>query len=123
MNFIFFTPCQPPCTFDFDLWRSVVQYHCEYFKTSCFSVLLQVNVETLDPNFVYIQISHATPYYEEGELEHKVTDFERNNNVRRFMYETPFTKDGKAHGEIEEQWKRRTILTSELLVNTDDKMN
>ncbi|KAJ8310085.1 hypothetical protein KUTeg_011950 [Tegillarca granosa] len=28
------------------------------------------------------------------------------------MYETPFTKSGKARGEIEEQCKRRTILTS-----------
>jgi hypothetical protein len=30
------------------------------------------------------------------------------------MFETPFTKDGKAHGTPEEQWKRRTVLTSNL---------
>jgi hypothetical protein len=30
------------------------------------------------------------------------------------MFETPFTKDGKAHGTPEDQWKRRTILTSNL---------
>lgn len=28
------------------------------------------------------------------------------------MFETPFTKDGKAHGEIDKQYKRRTVLTS-----------
>lgn len=28
------------------------------------------------------------------------------------MFETPFTKDGKVRGNPEEQWKRRTILTS-----------
>jgi hypothetical protein len=30
------------------------------------------------------------------------------------MFETPFTKDGKARGTPEDQWKRRTILTSNL---------
>jgi hypothetical protein len=39
--------------------------------------------------------------------------FERNNNIRRFMYETPFTKTGKARGDIDEQFKRRTIITRE----------
>jgi hypothetical protein len=32
--------------------------------------------------------------------------------AERFMYETPFTKDGRAHGELKEQYKRKTILTT-----------
>ncbi len=72
----------------------------------------QVNPQDLDPAFAYIQLTYVTPYFEEKELEDRTTDFERNNNIRRFMYETPFTKNGKARGEIEEQFKRRTILTS-----------
>jgi len=60
----------------------------------------------------YIQVTHVTPYFDERELLERQTDFERSNNIRRFMFETPFTKNGKAHGEIEEQWRRRTILTS-----------
>ena len=27
------------------------------------------------------------------------------------MYATPFTLDGRAHGELHEQYKRKTILT------------
>ena len=28
----------------------------------------------------------------------------------RFMYATPFTLDGRAHGELHEQYKRKTVL-------------
>lgn len=40
--------------------------------------------------------------------------FERNNNIRRFAFETPFTKTGKSHGSLVEQLKRKTILTSKI---------
>ena len=36
--------------------------------------------------------------------------FFRNYNVNMFMYATPFTKNGKAHGEMKEQFKRKTYL-------------
>ena len=32
--------------------------------------------------------------------------------TERFMYATPFTPDGRAHGELHEQYKRKTILTT-----------
>ena len=32
--------------------------------------------------------------------------------VERFMYATPFTPDGRAHGELFEQYKRKTVLTT-----------
>jgi len=57
-------------------------------------------------------VTHVTPYFDEKELLERQTDFERSNNIRRFMFETPFTKNGKSHGEIEEQCRRRTIITS-----------
>ena len=75
--------------------------------------IFQVNQNDLDPKLAYIQVTYVTPFYDEKELEDRTTDFERNNNIKRFMYETPFTKNGKARGEIEEQYKRRTILISE----------
>lgn len=53
-------------------------------------------------------------YFEEDELNERPTVFERNNNIRRFSFETPFTKAGKIHGSLIEQLKRKTILTSEL---------
>jgi hypothetical protein len=70
-----------------------------------------VNPQDLDPKLAYIQVTYVTPYFEANELENRVTDFECSNNIRQFMYETPFTKNGKSRGEIEEQFKRRTILT------------
>lgn len=32
--------------------------------------------------------------------------------TERFVFATPFTQDGRAHGEIHEQHKRKTILTT-----------
>ena len=31
----------------------------------------------------------------------------------QFMYETPFTREGGAHGTVERQWRRRTVLTTD----------
>ncbi|XP_030749591.1 dedicator of cytokinesis protein 9 isoform X3 [Sitophilus oryzae] len=64
----------------------------------------------LDPKYAYIQVTHVIPYMEKSALEDRQTEFEQNHNVFTFMYETPFTKDGKARGSPEEQWKRRTII-------------
>ena len=36
--------------------------------------------------------------------------FGRNFGIKKFVYATPFTKDGKAHGEMREQFKRKTFL-------------
>ena len=72
-----------------------------------------MNVQELDAKMAYIQVTYVTPFFDERELKDRITQFERSNNVRRFVFETPFTKDGKARGEIEEQYKRKTILTSE----------
>lgn len=55
------------------------------------------------------------PYFDDEELEARPTSFERNNNIRRFIYETPFTVSGKAHGSLTEQCKRKTILTSKFI--------
>lgn len=73
-----------------------------------------IDVTELDPKIAYIQVTHVTPYFEKFELEIRQTEFEQNHNVSCFMFETPFTKEGKARGSPEEQWKRRTILTSML---------
>ena len=93
------------------------QHHCSFFsKVKYLWLCAQVNPQELDSKLAYVQVTYVTPYFDEKELEERVTDFERSNNMRRFMYETPFTKEGKSRGEIEEQFKRRTILTG---VGTD----
>nr|XP_055068826.1 dedicator of cytokinesis protein 9 isoform X2 [Misgurnus anguillicaudatus] len=72
----------------------------------------RVNPKDLEAKFAYIQVTHVTPYLEEKELEERKTDFERSHNIRRFVFETPFTESGKKHGGVEEQCKRRTVLTT-----------
>lgn len=98
-----------------------------------------MDVSTLDPEKAYIQITYVEPYFEVYELRHRETYFERNFNmskcfrfflsltrhftwefirmyfplqIERFIFSTPFTKNGKAHGELHEQCKKKTILTT-----------
>lgn len=72
----------------------------------------QVNPKDLDSKYAYIQVTHVTPYLDDKEQEDRKTDFEKSHNIRRFVFETPFTVSGKKQGGVEEQCKRRTILTS-----------
>lgn len=72
----------------------------------------QINPKDLDSKFAYIQVTHVTPFLEEKELVERKTEFEKSHNIRRFVFEMPFTVSGKKQGGIEEQFKRRTILTS-----------
>ncbi|XP_055964397.1 dedicator of cytokinesis protein 9 isoform X6 [Sorex fumeus] len=72
----------------------------------------KVNPKDLDSKFAYIQVTHVTPFFDEKELQERRTEFERSHNIRRFMFELPFTQGGKRQGGVEEQCKRRTILTA-----------
>ncbi|XP_055550315.1 dedicator of cytokinesis protein 9 isoform X1 [Wyeomyia smithii] len=72
-----------------------------------------VDVTSLDPKLAYIQVTHVTPYFCKDELEIRQTEFEQNHDVDTFMYETPFTPNGGARGSVEDQWKRRNILTTQ----------
>ncbi|XP_037630997.1 dedicator of cytokinesis protein 10 isoform X14 [Sebastes umbrosus] len=72
----------------------------------------KVNHKDLDPKFAYVQVTYVVPYFDEKEQQDKRTDFERHHNINRFVFETPFTLSGKKHGDVEEQCKRRTILTT-----------
>lgn len=72
----------------------------------------KVNPKDLDSKYAYIQVTHVTPFFDEKELQERKTEFERCHNVRRFMFELPFTQGGRRQGGVEEQCKRRTILTA-----------
>lgn len=72
----------------------------------------KVNPKDLDSKYAYIQVTHVTPYLDEKELEDRRTDFEKSHNIWRFVFETPFTMSGKKQGGVEEQCKRRTVLTT-----------
>uniref|UniRef100_A0A7N8XCL2 Dedicator of cytokinesis 11 n=1 Tax=Mastacembelus armatus TaxID=205130 RepID=A0A7N8XCL2_9TELE len=72
----------------------------------------KVNPKDLDPKFAYIQVTFVKPYFEEKEAPEKKTDFEKCHNINRFVFETPYTLSGKKHGGVEEQCKKRTVLTT-----------
>uniref|UniRef100_A0A674JJA9 Dedicator of cytokinesis 8 n=1 Tax=Terrapene triunguis TaxID=2587831 RepID=A0A674JJA9_9SAUR len=71
-----------------------------------------VDRSKLHPNKAYIQITFVEPYFDEYEMKDRVTYFEKNFSLRRFMYTTPFTLDGRPRGDLREQYKRNTILTT-----------
>uniref|UniRef100_A0A4W3I185 Dedicator of cytokinesis 8 n=1 Tax=Callorhinchus milii TaxID=7868 RepID=A0A4W3I185_CALMI len=71
-----------------------------------------VEKKNLDPNKAYIQITFVEPFFDDYETKDRVTYFEKNFNLRRFMYTTPFTKDGRPRGDLSEQYKRKTVLTT-----------
>ncbi|XP_016083903.1 dedicator of cytokinesis protein 9 isoform X7 [Ornithorhynchus anatinus] len=72
----------------------------------------KVNPKDLDSKYAYIQVTHVIPFFDEKESQERKTEFERTHNIRRFMFEMPFTQAGKRQGGVEEQCKRRTILTA-----------
>ncbi|XP_071839033.1 dedicator of cytokinesis protein 11-like isoform X31 [Apostichopus japonicus] len=73
---------------------------------------VEVKREELDPKLAHIQVTYVKPYFDDQELTDRVTDYERSTNIRRFVFETPYTQGGKARGAVEEQCKRKTILTT-----------
>nr|XP_025132205.1 dedicator of cytokinesis protein 11-like isoform X2 [Bubalus bubalis] len=72
----------------------------------------EVNVKELDPKYAHIQVTYVKPYFDDKELTERKTEFERNHNINRFVFEAPYTLSGKKQGCIEEQCKRRIILTT-----------
>uniref|UniRef100_A0A670ZWZ2 Dedicator of cytokinesis 8 n=1 Tax=Pseudonaja textilis TaxID=8673 RepID=A0A670ZWZ2_PSETE len=97
-----------------------ISHRLEGFYGQCFGedriVVIKdsipVEKNKLDPRKAYIQITYVEPYFDDYEMKDRVTPFEKNFNLRRFMYTTPFTQDGRPRGELSEQYKRKTILTT-----------
>ncbi|KAH7727015.1 Dock6 protein [Aphelenchoides avenae] len=72
-----------------------------------------VDVRRLKPDKAYLQITYVEPYLEVWEKRRRSTHLQRNYKVNRFIYSTPFTKDGKAHGDLKDQYKRKTVLCTQ----------
>ncbi|XP_066567304.1 dedicator of cytokinesis protein 8 isoform X2 [Amia ocellicauda] len=97
-----------------------ISHRLENFYSQCFGQdalevikdSAPVDKTKLNPNKAYIQITFVEPFFDEYEMKDRLTNFEKNFNLRRFMYTTPFTKSGRPRGELNEQYKRKTILTT-----------
>ncbi|XP_069915195.1 dedicator of cytokinesis protein 6 isoform X3 [Oryctolagus cuniculus] len=72
-----------------------------------------VDKSKLDPHKAYIQITYVEPHFDTYELKDRVTYFDRNYGLRTFLFCTPFTPDGRAHGELPVQYKRKTLLSTD----------
>lgn len=87
------------------------------FGSDCVKIIMDsapIDITELDTKIAYIQVTHVTVYFDKAEQEERQSELEQNHDVKRFMYETPFTQEhGKARGSPSQQWKRRTILTTE----------
>uniref|UniRef100_A0A4W5KR71 Dedicator of cytokinesis 8 n=1 Tax=Hucho hucho TaxID=62062 RepID=A0A4W5KR71_9TELE len=96
-----------------------ISHRLENFYSQCFGDALEmikdskdIDRSKLDTNKAYIQITYVEPFFDDYEMKDRLTNFEKNFNLRRFMYTTPFTKAGRPRGELNEQYKRKTILTT-----------
>uniref|UniRef100_A0A8C1V0A3 Dedicator of cytokinesis 8 n=1 Tax=Cyprinus carpio TaxID=7962 RepID=A0A8C1V0A3_CYPCA len=101
-----------------------ISHRLENFYSQCFGdeVLEMIKDSTpvdrkkLNPNKVILInmtcITFVEPFFDDYEMKDRLTNFEKNFNLRRFMYTTPFTKSGRPRGELNEQYKRKTILTT-----------
>lgn len=80
----------------------------------------QVNADELQPAVCYLQITAVDPVMEDEDLGSRrerifslSTGSLRARVFDRFLFDTPFTKNGKTQGGLEDQWKRRTVLQTE----------
>ncbi|KAG0487870.1 hypothetical protein HPP92_006681 [Vanilla planifolia] len=80
----------------------------------------QVNADDLQPGICYLQITAVDPVMEDEDLGSRrerifslSTGGVRGRVFDRFLFDTPFTKNGKSQGGLEDQWKRRTVLQTE----------
>jgi hypothetical protein len=80
----------------------------------------ELKLDTENKN--YIQVTFVQPYFEESEIEKGIGYFERNNNLKKFYYETAYRQkdeesvennsDVNQHGELLILCKRKTVLES-----------
>ncbi|KAK3034892.1 hypothetical protein RJ639_033255, partial [Escallonia herrerae] len=80
----------------------------------------QVKEDELQPGVCYLQITAVDPVMEDEDLGSRreriislSTGCVRARVFDRFLFDTPFTKNGKTQGGLEDQWKRRTVLQTE----------
>lgn len=73
----------------------------------------RIDRKNLAADKVYIQITACEPFFT-TEIQHtRGSAFEKSTNVNQFLFETPFTSSGKAHGGVADQFKRKTVITTE----------
>ncbi|XP_072936312.1 dedicator of cytokinesis protein 9 [Epargyreus clarus] len=106
---------EPKLTSLSEISEKLQTFYEQKFGTGSVKMIMDsapVNREELDGKLAYIQVTwvRATG---EGAAAGGEGAFERAHNVRRFVFETPFTRDGAARGPVHHQRLRLTHLTAE----------
>ncbi|KAL2461813.1 Guanine nucleotide exchange factor SPIKE 1 [Abeliophyllum distichum] len=80
----------------------------------------QVKADELQNEVCYLQITAVDPVMEDEDLGSRrerifslSTGSVRARVFDHFLFDTPFTKNGKTQGGLEDQWKRRSVLKTE----------
>jgi len=70
---------------------------------------------TLKTDTAYLQIASVVPYLTKEDLKMRPSPWERNSNLSRFIYESPYAIEGKkmSNAGVDEIGKIKTILTTE----------
>ncbi|XP_043940533.1 dedicator of cytokinesis protein 6 isoform X3 [Protopterus annectens] len=106
---------EPSITKLAEISHRLEEFYAERFGDDTVEIIKDsnpVDKAKLDPNKAYIQLTYVEPYFDTYEMKDRITYFDKNYNLRNFMFCTPFTLDGRAHGDLHEQFKRKTILTT-----------
>ncbi|KAM9115232.1 dedicator of cytokinesis protein 6 isoform 2-T2 [Pangshura tecta] len=106
---------EPSITKLAEISHRLEEFYAERFGDDLVEIIKDsnpVDKGKLDPNKAYIQLTYVEPFFDTYELKERVTYFEKNYSLRTFLFCTPFTRDGRAHGELHEQHKRKTLLTT-----------
>ncbi|XP_045485873.1 dedicator of cytokinesis protein 9 [Pieris rapae] len=109
---------EPKLTSLSEISERLQQFYEQKLGSGCVKMIMDsapVNRDELDSKLAYIQVTwvRAAP---EGMLACSSSaegSFERAHNIRRFVFETPFTRDGAARGPVHHQRLRLTHLTAE----------
>ncbi|KAN0022151.1 hypothetical protein ACTFIU_004320 [Dictyostelium citrinum] len=100
-----------------DLSERLKKQYCDKFGEDKFHLLPNnkpVELSSLDVKHIYIQIVSVDPYLLPEELKERTTPFQQNTHLNKFIFEIPFTKNGKTQysENVTEQWKKKIILTT-----------
>jgi len=72
-----------------------------------------IDPSRLESGTCCIHITSVEPYFPKSEQLLRITYYERHNNIRQFIFETPITSEGPGQAKhVRDQGKRKTILTT-----------
>uniref|UniRef100_A0A6B2KYP6 DOCKER domain-containing protein n=1 Tax=Arcella intermedia TaxID=1963864 RepID=A0A6B2KYP6_9EUKA len=95
-----------------DLLKETYEKKLGTGKVQFLSNLNAVDQSTLENDCAYLQVMAIDTFFTEEEQILRRSQYEHNFDVNKFIFETPFTKEGgKAYTEdVSKQWKRKTTL-------------